>query len=156
EDAYGNDRDGFSFEGNSPGNSVFDSIAADNGLTTNEADLWVDDPSMVGFQSDYNIFWNSNAQPPIKVGLLRFASVADYGARFALDAHTIQLDPRFDAPATGDFHLAKGSPAIDAADTAVPGWPATDAEGHARTNDAASANAGFGPVAYADRGALEY
>jgi PKD repeat protein len=38
----------------------------------------------------------------------------------------------------------------------VPQWPAADAESHARADDPLIANAGVGPVAFADRGALEY
>src|ERR1051326_3632933 len=46
----------------------------------------------------------------------------------------------FVAPRFGDFHLLAGSPAIDAA----------------RTNVPVARGAGFGPVSFADRGALEY
>ena len=56
--AYGNFKDGFSIEGNASGTQLHDCIATDNGLTTNEFDLWVDQGSSVGFVSDYNIFWN--------------------------------------------------------------------------------------------------
>jgi parallel beta-helix repeat protein len=154
--AWGNYRNGFSFEGFSSGNSLYDSIAAENGLQTNEPDLWLDSNSIVGFQSDYNIIWNSTTQPPIRVGYPRYATVADFTAQYGTDAHTFQLDPMFVAPRFGDFHLLAGSPAIDAADTNVPGWSAIDADGNTRSDDPVARDAGFGPVSFADRGALEY
>src|SRR5262249_44192497 len=54
------------------------------------------------------------------------------------------------------FHLQPGSPAIDNANSGVPSWPATDAEGHARSDDPGPPNRGLGPVTFADRGALEF
>src|SRR5436309_6698218 len=69
---------------------------------------------------------------------------------------SLQVDPKFVNPGTGDFHLQAGSPAIDAANSGVSNWPPTDAEGHARVDDPATPNTGTGPVPYADRGALEF
>src|SRR5262249_9764342 len=43
--AYGNYKDGLSFEGNATANPLYNSIVVENGLTTNEFDLWVDGPS---------------------------------------------------------------------------------------------------------------
>ncbi len=154
--AYHNLLDGFSIEGNAPNSSVFDCIAIDNGLTTNEFNLWVNFESSVGFTSDRNLFWNSTSQPPIKYISTIYSTIAAYSAATGHDAHSIQADPRFVNPAAGDFHLLAGSPAIDAADTGVPGWPATDAEGQPRGDDPATPNTGVGPVPYADLGALEF
>src|SRR6266571_960664 len=78
--AYGNYKDGFSFEGDSPNNQLFDAIAVENGLTTNEFDLWVDATSSVGFVSNDNLFWNSTAQPPVKFISTLYLSVAAYTA----------------------------------------------------------------------------
>ena len=154
--AWGNFNDGFSIEGNATGCQLFDVIAVDNGLTTNEYDLWVDANSAAGFTSNDNLFWNSTAQPPVKVGTTIYARVADYSAATGQDTRTVQADPRFVAPAGGDFHLRAGSPAIDDANSGVAGWPDRDAEGHARVDDPSTPNTGRGPVLYADRGALEF
>src|SRR5206468_10686561 len=54
--ACGNFRDGFSIEGTSPGVQLTNCIAVENGLTTNEFDLWVDATSAPGFVSNDNIF----------------------------------------------------------------------------------------------------
>ena len=50
----------------------------------------------------------------------------------------------------------QGSPAIDAGTSAVPDWPATDHTGNLRYDDPATPDAGFGPVTFADIGAVEY
>ncbi len=154
--AYGNTEDGFSNEGNSPGGQMFDCVALDNGLTTNRFDLWVDAQSSVGFVSDFNIFWNSTVQAPFKFVTTIHPTIAGYRAASGQDAQSLQADPRFADVAAADFHLLAGSPAIDAAYTALAAWPATDAEGRARLDDLEVTNSGAGPVTYADRGALEY
>jgi parallel beta-helix repeat protein len=154
--AYGNYKDGFSIEGNASGTQLYNCIAVDNGLTTNEFDLWVDNGSTPGFVSNYNIFWNSTSQPPVKYIATLYSSVAAYSAVSGQDAQTLQADPRFVSPAAGNFHLQTGSPAIDDANSSVSNWPSTDVEGHARLDDPATPNTGVGPVPYSDRGALEY
>ena len=154
--AYGNFKDGFSFEGNANGGSLHDCIAVENGLTTNEADLWVDDSSLVAFDSDDNVFWNSTTQAPIKQGLSRFGSVTSWTDSTGHDLRTFQLDPLFADPDNGDFHLKQGSPAIDDANTGVPDWPLADASGAPRQDDPLTPNTGTGVVTYADRGAYEY
>lgn len=156
EVAWGNHMDGFSFEGYSSGGSLRNCIAAENGLATNEYDLWVDPASWVGFQSDYNLFWNTTSQTPVRVGLARFSSVAAFSAWGSTDAHSLQAEPRFKSPTGGCFELLPGSPAIDAGDSSVPDWPALDATLDSRTDDPASPNRGTGSVSYADIGALEY
>lgn len=153
--AYGNHMDGFSIEGSSSGVHLANCIAIDNGLTTNRFDLWVDGPSTTGFQSDYNIFWNSTAQPPFKYVATIYPSVGAYQNASGQDLQTLQTDPQFLDEASGNFHLLPGSPAIDSGDSGVPSWPATDADGEPRKDIAGITNTGVGPISYADRGAFE-
>ncbi len=154
--AWGNYKDGFSIEGSAKGTRVFDCIATDNGLTTGEFDLWVDAGSDSGFVSDYNIFWNSTSQPPIKFISTQYSSIDAYKSASGQDANSTQANPRFVNPSGGDFHLSAGSPAIDAASSSVPNWPPTDAEGKSRFDDPGTPNTGTGSPNYADRGALEF
>jgi parallel beta-helix repeat protein len=91
-----------------------------------------------------------------------YYSLDKFNAASGQEAHGLQGDPRFAAPAAGDFSLTSGSPAIDsalsgfAATAADPvALPVTDAFGGARVDDAATTNSGGGPRRYDDRGAYE-
>ncbi|TMQ65538.1 MAG: hypothetical protein E6K77_02595, partial [Candidatus Eisenbacteria bacterium] len=93
--SYGNFKDGFSIEGIAPNAKVYNCIAIDNGLTTNEFDLWVNDSSAAGFAGDYNIFWNSSSRPAVKFINTQYATLGAYTAATGQDAHSTQADPRF-------------------------------------------------------------
>ncbi len=154
--AWGNYRDGFSIEGTSSGTTLYDCIAVDNGLTTNEFNLWVDSGSTPGFVSNDNILWNSTTQVPVKFISTLYSTIAAYSAVSGQDTRSIQADPRFFDPARGDFHLMGGSPAIDSGNSSPPLWPSRDADANLRFDDPSTPNTGLGPISYSDRGALEY
>ena len=154
--SYGNWKDGFSFEGGSTDNAIHDCIASENGTRTNEFDLWLDESSRPGFESDHNLFWSAGGKPNIKVGARAFDRLSDYSNYTGLDLNSIQDDPKFVDPAAGDLRLMAGSPAIDVADASAAGWPELDARGSARIDDPRTANRGLGVVTYADLGALEF
>jgi len=153
--AVGNFKDGFSFEGFSSGGSVFNSIAVNNGITSDEFDLWVDTESSVNFTSDRNIIWNSTVQDPIKFQLVRYNALGDFQLAMGQDLTSMQADPMFANAAAGDFGLVSGSPAVDAGDSGAPNWPASDALGNARFDQTTVANTGTGPVLFSDIGAIE-
>ena len=153
--AYGNHMDGFSIEGSATGVRLFDCISVNNGLTANRFDLWIDGNSTIGFQSDYNIFWNSTAQPPFKYIATIYPTLGAYQTASGQDPHTLQNDPMFLDGASGNFHLLPGSPAIDSGDSGCPAWPALDADGQARMDLPGVPNSGVGGITYADRGAFE-
>jgi len=154
--AYGNHKDGFSIEGDSPGTSIFNSISVNNGLTTNRFDLWVNAASAIGFTSGYNIIWNETNQEPVKFMTTIYDLLTEYTTESGQDAHSMQADPMFADAQNGDFSPRKGSPAIDAGNSAVPNWPAIDFVGNPRFDDQSAPNHGAGPVTFADIGAVEY
>ncbi len=154
--AYGNYRDGFSIEGNSPNSQIYNCISVDNGLTTDGFNLWVNAASAVGFGSDYNIFWNSTEQEPVKFITTKYSLLNDYQVASGQDLHSLQANPMFVDSRGGYFMPLKGSPAIDAGNSGVPNWPANDMVGNSRYDDPATTDAGAGPVTFADIGALEY
>jgi parallel beta-helix repeat protein len=156
EVVWGNFKDGVSIEGDSPGTSLHDCILVDNGLTTARFNLQVDSGSSSGFVSDYNIIDNTASANGIRFGTTVYTTLSSYAAGAGQDAHSIEADARFVNPATGDFHLQPGSPAIDSGTSAVANWPSTDAEGRGRIDDPQTPNSGAGPVPFADRGALEF
>lgn len=154
--AHDNRHEEFSVEGNSTGTRLYNCIASDAGLTPGSFCLFVDSTSSAGLEADYNLFHNAAGGAPVKYERTVFASVAAFRAATGIGPHSGQADPRFVAPAQGDFRLAPDSPAIDAGTSAVPGWDASDAEGHARFDSPGVPNSGEGVVSYADRGAIEY
>ncbi len=153
--AYRNYKDGFSIEGSSSGCSLHNCIATDNGLTTNEFNLWVDATSAPGLSSNYNIFWNSVTLPPIRYGTTNY-SLSKFQSVTGQDANSKQKNPLFIFPAAGNFRVMTGSPAIDVAKGGIAGWPSTDAAGLERFDDPAMFNYGGGTPTYADIGAYEY
>ena len=155
--AWSNYKDGFSFEGNAPGCNMSNCISTDNGLTTDEYDLWVDATSSAGFVSNSNVLWNSTAQPPVKyVSSPAYASVSAFSIASGQDTRSRQADPRFLNPTAGDFHIKSGSAAIDLADATAPGWPATDLVGQSRVDDPTVANGGIGNPTFGDAGMFEF
>ncbi len=154
--AWGNFDDGFSIGTSASGTQLHNCIASENGLFTNGYDLSVSATAVPGFVSDYNLFDNSGSQPPFRYNGSSYPSLASYAAVSGQEAHSFEANPGFVNPAANDFHVGAGSPAIDSGNSGAPEWPATDADGLARVDAAGTVNTGAGPVAYADRGALEY
>jgi parallel beta-helix repeat protein len=154
--AYGNFRDGFRLDGGAAGVNLSDCIGAVNGLIGSGYDLRVDSTATTGLASNDNLFWNPSGRPPVQYGSTNYARVSAFAAATGQDTRSVQADPRFAQPDSGDFRLTWGSAAIDNANSSVANWPAADATGAPRLDDPATANSGLGPVAYADRGALEY
>ena len=154
--AHGNGQRGFTLEGASTGATVHNCIGTDNGLGAAGFNFAVESGAATGLNSNYNVWWNSTAVAPLQFGSTVCATIAAFRTASAQDARSIQADPKFVAPASGDFHLKSGSPAIDAANAAVVNWPATDAEGVARFDDLTLANTGAGTPPYSDRGAFEF
>jgi parallel beta-helix repeat protein len=154
--AWSNHSDGFSIEGTALNTSLHNCIGIDNGVTASRFNLFVDAASTAGMVSDYNIFWNSGAQKPIKYNGVQYATVGAYSTASGLDANTVQANALFLDPSNGWFHVAAGSPAIDSGTSGISNWPSTDAQNNPREDDPAVTNSGAGGILYADRGAFEF
>jgi parallel beta-helix repeat protein len=91
-----------------------------------------------------------------------YYTLSSFNAATGQESQGAQGDPRFAAPADGDFSLTAGSPAVDSALSAGPGdpanpfaLPANDAFGGGRVDDLTTPNSGGGTRPYGDRGAYE-
>ena len=153
---YGNFKDGFSIEGGSTGTRLYNCVAADNGITTAEFNLWISNDSKTGLVSNDNLFYNSTSQNPIKYGSSQYGLVTLFALASGQDTRSLQLDPRFVDPLGGNFHPAADSPLIDNGNSSIANWPTNDADGNARVDDPATPDTGIGPFPFADRGALEF
>ncbi len=89
-------------------------------------------------------------------GSTSYTSMAAFAAASGQEANGLQGNPLWTAPATGDFTLQAGSPAIDSADSDAPGESALDAAGLPRVDDPATVDTGVGARTYDDRGAYEF
>jgi parallel beta-helix repeat protein len=98
-------------------------------------DIRVTDHAIPGMTSDYNDLYVSGTAKVAQWGSQDFATRNEWTWEFGFDAHSLSADPQFINPAGADgqlgyvtasgdkgaddnFHLAGGSPAIDAADPA--------------------------------------
>lgn len=153
---WGNGDDGISVRNGTTGASFSNCIVTENGVGIVAYDLYVDSTATTGFVSDDNVIWNTGSQKTISFGNATYWTIPQFSAATGLDTRSLQADPRFVAPETGDFHLQAGSPAIDCGNSSVTDWPAVDADGLPRADDVSMANTGLGPVTFADRGAFEY
>ena len=155
---YGNVTAGINVEGGSTGATVADNISVDNGIGSprTHSDIRVEQGSTAGTTMDYDLVHLTTPDTLLIWNSVSYKSLSAFQAASGQEAHGIDADPRWSAPGGGDFHLTAGSPAIDSANSAVVGEPATDVEGNPRVDDPGTADTGAGPSTYYDRGAYEF
>lgn len=149
---------GINFEGGSTNSTSRDNVAMDNavGSTRTVSDIRVDEASIPGTTLNRDLVFQS-----IEGGALfewaskDYKSIAAFRAASGQESAGKAANPRFVNVAGRDLHLTSQSPAIDAADTGVTGWTATNRDGSAPADHPGVANTGVGPI-LADFGALEY
>ncbi|MDQ3620048.1 MAG: PKD domain-containing protein [Actinomycetota bacterium] len=152
-----NFKDGYSIEGLATGTTLRNNIGVDNGLTTGEYDLFVDDDgSIEGFTSDYDILWKSGLGSVIRANGIRYDNLSSFASATGQEGHGIGANPRFADAGVGDLRPLAGSPAIDSADAATPGFQLEDQTGFAPVDDPSVPNTGSGSPLFSDRGALEF
>ncbi len=153
--AYKNRRDGISVEGTSTGATLANNILVDNGLATNEYDLYVDPGSVSGFTADHDLAYNTTPQPEVRVGSVVYATLPEFAAATGQESHGLSKAPGFVDVDANDFRLVPGSPAVDAADATVTGFDPVDLLGNSPVDDPNIADRGVGSPTYADLGAYE-
>jgi hypothetical protein len=104
-----------------------------------------------------DICWNPQAAPFCPTAGLYTAVTGSgsFNAATGHDGNSLLADALFIYPAWVDFRLSPTSPAVDAANASVSGFPARDRLGLRRYDEPATSNTGTGSPAYADMGALE-
>ncbi len=134
---YQNATAGIDAESNSSGITVVDNISAENAIdgTRTRGQIRVDTGSQAGTTVNSNLVYNSADQPLYTWGTTQYSLITTFRAASGQGAADISGNPKWVSPGTGDFHLTSGSPAIDDADTTVPGWPNCDKENVCPHND---------------------
>ena len=144
----------------STGGTIANNISVDNGIGSprTHSNIRVDNQSTSGTTVDSNVVYLSGGVSDVMLiwNSVSYNSLAAFQAATGQEAHGIQADPKWRSPASGDFHLLAGSPAIDSADSGVSGQPSHDSEAQPRVDDPATADTGLGPRSYDDRGAYEF
>jgi len=144
----------------STGGTIANNISVDNGIRSprTHSNIRVDNQSTSGTTVDSNVVYLSGGVSDVMLiwNSVNYTSLAAFQAATGQEAHGIQADPEWKDPASGDFHLLAGSPAIDSANSGVSGQPSQDIEAQPRIDDPATANTGLGPRSYDDRGAYEF
>jgi parallel beta-helix repeat protein len=155
---YKNTTSGINVEGNSTGATIANNISVDNGINSprSHGNILVDASSTPGTTMDFDLVYLSTPDKLLVWGSSSYLSLAAFRSATGREAHGIQADPKWiDAP-VGNFHLRAGSPAIDAANSAVSGQPRRDVKRRARFDDPAIPNTGTGPRTFDDRGSFEF
>jgi len=144
----------------STGTSLANNILVDNGQNNvgDSGNLLVDASSTATTSLNYDLFHLSNSSDPVMIDWagVQYSTLAAFKSATGREPNGIQADPRFRSPATGDFQLLSGSPAIDSANSGVLGQPPTDLKDQVRVDDPSTPNTGAGPRLFDDRGAFEF
>ena len=155
---YKNVTAGINVEGSSTDATVANNISVDNGIKSprTHSNIRVEAGSTSGTTMDGDLVQLTVADTVLIWNSTSYSTLSAFQAATGQELRGLQADPKWNSPATGDFHLTGGSPAIDSANSGVSGQPSTDVDGLARFDDPATGNTGIGPRAYDDRGAYEF
>ena len=154
---YDNVTAGINLEGSSTGGTIENNICVDNGINSprTHSDIRVENGSTAGTVVDHNVVYLTTPDTLLIWSSVSYKTLAAFQTASGQMLNGINADPKWRNPASADFHLTAGSPAIDSADSGVSGWPATDVEGNSRYDEPNTPNTGVGPRTYDDQGAYE-
>jgi parallel beta-helix repeat protein len=154
---FGNVAAGINLEGTSSGGTLVNNISVDNGINSprTASNIRLDSQSIANATLRRDLV---NLSPSGTImfiwGKTSYPSLAAFQSATGQEVGGVQGDPRWAAPAAGDFRLTAGSPAVDSADSGA--GTSTDCMGHPRVDDPATVDTGVGPRTFDDRGAYEY
>ncbi len=154
---YGNYDSGIEMT-TSTGTVLANNVSVDNGIGSarTAGNVRVDSASVSTTTLNDDLVFLRVAGDVIDWNGVKYASLAAFRTATGQESRGIEADPRFSSVADANFHLLAGSPAIDSANSGALNQPAVDLAGNVRFDDPATVNTGLGPIAFADRGALEY
>ena len=156
----GNSTSGINVEGGSTDTVVRDNIAVDNTviLDRSKGDIRVDSASVPGTSIDRDLVFQTTATttPIFEWNGVTYTSFSTFQSATGQEPTGMAQAPHFVSLTSRDLRLTGHSPAVDAADSAVPGWAGQDHTGVAPVDDPTAANRGTGPTTFADLGALEF
>jgi parallel beta-helix repeat protein len=149
---------GINVEGNSTGATVANNISVDNGIKSprTHSNIRIEAGSTDGTTMDNDLVYLTTPDTILIWNSTSYSSLASFQSATGQEAHGMQADPRWKNPASAEFRVLAGSPAIDSANSGVSGQPSADVDGNPRVDDPATQNTGTGPRAYDDRGAYEF
>ena len=142
---------------NSTGVGLANNISVDNGLGPQSSDgnFFVDTLSAPTITLNYDLVFLGGPGVMVEFNGVEYASLAQFTAATGQEANGLQADPKFKNVAANNFTLAKGSPAIDSANSGVADHPQVDKDGRQRKDISSVPDTGVGPRTYDDRGAYE-
>ncbi|HEY3529153.1 MAG TPA: PKD domain-containing protein [Nocardioides sp.] len=156
--AVGNLASGLNVEGSSTGTVLRDNIAVDNAVNTtrSKGNIRVEAGSTTGTTIDHDLVFQSDGTTALYEwnGVL-YGSLAALRTATSQEQHGLAADPGFVGLGSRNLQLGPASPALDAADSSVPGWAGKDQAGASPVDQPDVADTGSGPVTYADLGAWE-
>jgi len=154
---YKNTTSGINAEGSSTSTTLANNVSVDNGVNSprSSGNIRVDSTATSGTSLDFDLVDLGGSGTMIVWGSKSYGSLASFRSATGQEQHGIEADPEWEAPASGDFHLTSGSPAVDSADSDASGETTIDADGNPRVDDPGTPNTGSGDRPYDDRGAYE-
>ncbi len=162
---YHNCTSGINVEGTAGSYTIDNNIAVDNAVypaynglscTRRKGNIGVYDSAPATTTADYNLVNLTTSGDLYVWAGTPYSSPAALAGATGQETHGIQADPKWVDPASANFHLQPGSPAIDSANSGAPSEPSTDIEGNSRVDDPSTPDTGTGPRTYDDRGAYEF
>lgn len=178
--AWGNGRDGMSFETGSSQHTLRNCVIANNGRDRRRFDWEIETyaPAQAGWSSDNNVIWRAMADEPADSILINwkggpqdpnignaqcnkpdscFGTVQRFADTYGYEVRSPKIGaPTFVDSANGDFRPLATSAVIDSADTTVTGWLPRDVRGFVRHDYAGVPNGGYPIGTFRDIGPYEF